>query len=313
VSDPLLVVEDLTVSFRTEEGRVPAVRGVSFALHPGEVLGVVGESGSGKSATALAVLGLLPRGARAGGSVRFRGRELLGAKDAALSRVRGRHVAMVFQDPMTALNPVHTIGAQVAEAVRAAEPRTPRRTAAARAVELLDLVGIPEAGRRAREHPHALSGGMRQRVVLAIAMAGSPEVIIADEPTTALDVTVQAQVLELLQLVRRTTGAAMLLITHDLGVIAGQADRVQVMYAGRVVESAAVDDLYAAPRPAPAAAAAAGARGAAVAGGAARRLPLPPAVPDGGGGLRRVRTRSAGRGPTRAAGGLPLRGPAGAR
>jgi peptide/nickel transport system ATP-binding protein len=249
--DAVLDVADLRVEFRTDEGRVQAVRGVSCQLRRGEVLGIVGESGSGKSVTSLAVMGLLPGSARVSGSVRFSGRsgatELLGAPDKELSRVRGRGISMIFQDPMTSLNPVYTVGYQIAEAIRAHQDVT-RDAARKQAVELLDLVSIPNPSERAGSYPHELSGGMRQRVVIAIAMANRPEVIIADEPTTALDVTVQAQILEALRTAKVETGAAMLLITHDLGVIAGQADRVLVMYAGRVVEAGTVEEIFYAPR-----------------------------------------------------------------
>ncbi|MBV8540254.1 MAG: ABC transporter ATP-binding protein [Pseudonocardiales bacterium] len=247
----VLEVADLRVEFRTDEGRVRAVRGVSFPLHRGEVLGIVGESGSGKSVTSLAVMGLLPSSARVSGSVRFGGRsgdaELLGASDSELSAVRGRGISMIFQDPMTSLNPVYTVGYQIAEAIRAHQDLT-RDAARKRAVELLDAVSIPHPSERVADYPHEFSGGMRQRVVIAIAMANHPEVIIADEPTTALDVTVQAQILEALRTARVQTGAAMLLITHDLGVIAGQADRVLVMYAGRVVEAGTVEEIFYTPR-----------------------------------------------------------------
>ncbi len=243
----VLDVTDLRVEFRTDEGRVAAVRGVSFQLRRGEVLGIVGESGSGKSVTSLAVMGLLPGSARVSGSVRLQETELLGASDKELSRVRGRGIAMIFQDPMTSLNPVYPVGYQVAEAIRAHQDVT-RDAARKQAVELLAAVSIPDPAQRARSYPHELSGGMRQRVVIAIAMANRPEVIIADEPTTALDVTVQAQILEALHTAKVETGAAMLLITHDLGVIAGQADRVLVMYAGRVVEAGPVEEIFYAPR-----------------------------------------------------------------
>ncbi|HEX8761422.1 MAG TPA: ABC transporter ATP-binding protein [Pseudonocardiaceae bacterium] len=253
--DVVLDVADLTVEFRTDEGRVQAVRGVSFQLHRGEVLGIVGESGSGKSVTSLAAMGLLPGSAQVSGSVRFSSRlggrsgntELLGASDTEFSRVRGQGIGMIFQDPMTSLNPVYTVGYQIAEAIRAHQDVT-REAAAKQAVELLDLVSIPNPTERARSYPHELSGGMRQRVVIAIAMANHPEVIIADEPTTALDVTVQAQIMEALRTAKVETAAAMLLITHDLGVIAGQADRVLVMYAGKVVEAGTVEEIFYAPR-----------------------------------------------------------------
>ena len=243
----LLSVENLTVDFPSGDGAVHAVRGVSYELHPGEVLGIVGESGSGKSVTSMAVMGLLPKTARVSGSVRFRGEELLGKSDKELTRVRGKNIAMIFQDPMTSLNPVYKIGYQLAEAVRAHNDVT-RQQARKRAIELLDLVNIPQPDKRADQYPHEFSGGMRQRVVIAIAMANDPDVIIADEPTTALDVTVQAQVLESLRSAQRETGAAMVLITHDLGVVAGQADRVLVMYAGKPVEIGTVEDIYYNPR-----------------------------------------------------------------
>jgi peptide/nickel transport system ATP-binding protein len=254
----ILQIDQLAVTFATESSRrrrkpapgsdVAAVRGLSLTLAAGEVLGVVGESGSGKSTAALAVLGLLPRGARSTGSIRFRGTELLGLSERALAGVRGRRVAMVMQDPMTSLNPVHRIGAQIAEGLRAHDPEMSRAAARDRAVALLELVGIPDPAGRAASYPHEFSGGMRQRVVIAMAIASDPDVLLADEPTTALDVTVQAQVLEALRVAREAAGAAMLLITHDLGVIAGQADRVLVMYAGRAVEVGAVDDVFARPR-----------------------------------------------------------------
>jgi peptide/nickel transport system ATP-binding protein len=243
----VLDVADLRVEFRTDEGWVQAVRGVSYQLHQGEVLGIVGESGSGKSVTSLATMGLLPASARVSGSVRFRGTQLLGAPDRALSQVRGQGISMIFQDPLTALNPVYTVGYQVAEAIRAHQDIT-RDAARTQAVELLAAVSIPNPAERVDSYPHELSGGMRQRVVIAIAMANRPEVIIADEPTTALDVTVQAQILEALRTAKVQTGAAMLLITHDLGVIAGQADRVLVMYAGRVVEAGPAEEIFYAPR-----------------------------------------------------------------
>ena len=244
---PVLEVADLRVEFRTDEGRVQAVRGVSFQLSRGEVLGIVGESGSGKSVTSLAMMGLLAGTARVSGSVRLHGTALLGASDKALSGVRGQSIAMIFQDPMTSLNPVYPIGYQVAEAIRAHHDVS-RDVAATQAVRLLDAVSIPNPAQRVDNYPHELSGGMRQRVVIAIAMANSPEVIIADEPTTALDVTVQAQILDALRTAKEQTGAAMLLITHDLGVIAGQADRVLVMYAGRVVEAGTVEEIFYTPR-----------------------------------------------------------------
>lgn len=246
--DVVLTVERLSVSFPTEDGLVHAVRGVSYQVRRGEALGIVGESGSGKSVASLAVMGLLPRTARVSGSARVLGQEVLGLSDAALSRIRGDKIAMIFQDPLTSLNPVYTVGKQLAEAVQAHHPETGKAQAYQRAVDLLDLVGIPFPRQRVHSYPHEMSGGMRQRVVIAMAMANDPDVIIADEPTTALDVTVQAQVLEAMEAARAETGAAMVLITHDLGVIAGHVDRVNVMYAGKLVESGTVDDIFYTPR-----------------------------------------------------------------
>ncbi|MBE1586119.1 dipeptide ABC transporter ATP-binding protein [Nonomuraea angiospora] len=236
---PVLEVTDLNVSF----GGVPAVRGVSYHVEPGEVLGIVGESGSGKSVTSAAVMGLLPPGARVTGSVRLHGKELIGASERELTSFRGKAISMVFQDPLSALTPVYRVGDQIAEAVRVHQ-RVSKETALVKAVELLELVGIPRPAERALAFPHEFSGGMRQRVVIAMAIANDPDVIICDEPTTALDVTIQAQVLEVLKKAQRKTGAAIIMITHDLGVVAGFADRVLVMYAGRPVEVGDVDDIY---------------------------------------------------------------------
>ena len=247
MTTPVLEVEDLTVEFATHDGIVQAVRGVTFELDPGEVLAIVGESGSGKSVTSLAIMGLLPKTARIGGSVRYKGKELLGLRDKDLTSVRGKEIAMIFQDPMTSLNPVYTVGWQLAEAVRAHHD-VDKQAAKDRAVDLLQLVGIPNAKERADNYPHEFSGGMRQRTVIAMAMANDPDVIIADEPTTALDVTVQAQILETLEKAQDETGAAIVLITHDLGVVAGMADEVLVMYAGKPVEIGTVDDIYYSPR-----------------------------------------------------------------
>ncbi|HEX2038607.1 MAG TPA: ABC transporter ATP-binding protein [Acidimicrobiales bacterium] len=247
MAQPVLEVADLTVEFSTPDGVVQAVRGVTFDVEPGEVLAVVGESGSGKSVTALAIMGLLPRTARIDGTVRYKGRSLLGLKDKELVDVRGKEIAMIFQDPMTSLNPVYTVGWQLAEAVQAHND-VDKDTAWRRAVDLLSLVGIPQPQERARNYPHEFSGGMRQRVVIAMAMANDPDVIIADEPTTALDVTVQAQILETLEKAQEETHAAIVLITHDLGVVAGMADEVLVMYAGKGVETGSVDDIYYSPR-----------------------------------------------------------------
>ncbi|MEV4097653.1 ABC transporter ATP-binding protein [Streptosporangium saharense] len=244
---PVLEVTGLDVTFGTGPDAVHAVRGVSYAVRPGEVLGVVGESGSGKSVASLAVMGLLPPHAHATGSVRLLGREILGATEKTLTAFRGKTISMVFQDPLSALTPVYRVGDQVAEAVRIHQ-RVSRQQAAKRAVELLDLVGIPNAAQRARAFPHEFSGGMRQRAVIAMAIANDPDVIICDEPTTALDVTIQAQVLEVLKRAQQETGAAIVMITHDLGIVAGFADRVMVMYAGRSVETGSVDDVYYRPR-----------------------------------------------------------------
>ncbi|QRN81366.1 MAG: ABC transporter ATP-binding protein, partial [Nocardiopsis sp. BM-2018] len=245
--DVVLEVTDLSVTFPSEDGPLPAVREVSYRLRRGEALGIVGESGSGKSVTSMAIMGLLPRNAKVEGSVRVLGQEILGLNDKQISAVRGQKIAMIFQDPLTSLNPVYTIGYQIAEAVHA-HKKVSKKAALDRALELLEIVGIPSPEQRLKQYPHELSGGMRQRVVIAIAMANDPDVIIADEPTTALDVTVQAQVLDALQRARRETGAALVLITHDLGVVAGQVDRVGVMYAGRIVEKGTVEEVFYRPR-----------------------------------------------------------------
>ncbi len=245
--DALLVVDNLTVSFPTDDGVVNAVRGVSYTVRSGDSLGIVGESGSGKSVSSMAVMGLLPKSARITGSVRFRGRDLIGLDEKEYSKIRGNKIAMIFQDPLTSLNPVYTIGFQIAEAVLA-HNEVPKKAALDRAVELLGIVGIPFPEQRINNYPHELSGGMRQRVVIAIAMANDPDVIIADEPTTALDVTVQAQVLEALEAARAQTGAALIMITHDLGVIAGHAERIAVMYAGKLVETGTTEDVFYRPR-----------------------------------------------------------------
>jgi peptide/nickel transport system ATP-binding protein len=245
VSDPLLEVENLSVSFPTDAGDLSAVRGLSYHVAPREVVAMVGESGSGKSAAAMAVIGLLPPYAAVAGSVRLSGTELLGMSDAELSKIRGARIGTVFQDPMSALTPVYTVGDQIAEAITVHHHEVSRADARRRAVELMDLVGIAQAPTRARSFPHELSGGERQRVVIAIAIANDPDLIICDEPTTALDVTVQAQILEVLKTARDVTGAGVLIITHDLGVVAEFADRALVMYAGRAVETAGVRELYA--------------------------------------------------------------------
>jgi ABC-type glutathione transport system ATPase component len=224
MTEPTLAVDQLVVDFATSGQPVHAVRGISFSLAPQEVLGIVGESGSGKSVTALAAMGLLPKNARVNGSVTYDGQEMLGLKERELAKIRGVGIAMIFQDPMTALNPVYTVGWQIVEAIRAHQDVS-KDQAMARAVALLETVGIPNAAERVGNFPHEFSGGMRQRVVIAIAMANDPAVILADEPTTALDVTVQAQVLSSLRTALEETRASLLLITHDLGVIAGLADR----------------------------------------------------------------------------------------
>jgi peptide/nickel transport system ATP-binding protein len=245
--EPLLRVRDLTVGFRTEDGPVSAVDHVSFDARAGELLAVVGESGCGKSVAAMALSGLLARNATVSGSVRLGGRELVGASPDQLRAVRGKEIAYIFQEPMTSLNPVFTVGRQVAEVLRVHEGMS-RTQALDRAVELLDLVGIPHPRERLRQYPHQLSGGLRQRVMIAMAVACDPRVLVADEPTTALDVTVQAGILDVLRDLRDRLGAAIVLITHDLGVVADVADRVMVMYAGRVVERSEVDELFARPR-----------------------------------------------------------------
>jgi len=246
---PLLSVSDLHVTFHGEEGAVEAVRGVSWDISPGEVLGIVGESGSGKSVSVSSILGLLPSPpARiSGGPVMFEGRDLLAMNEKELRVIRGNHIAMIFQDPMTAFNPVKTIGHQISEAIRVHDKSVSRSAARARSIELLSMVGVPGPEARFRQFPHEYSGGMRQRAMIAMAIANRPRLLIADEPTTALDVTIQAQILELLDVVRHETDAATILITHDLGVIAEVADRVVVMYAGKVVESTSVLDLFADP------------------------------------------------------------------
>jgi oligopeptide/dipeptide ABC transporter ATP-binding protein len=243
---PPLAVEDLHVGFTTDDGVVQAVRGVSFSLARGQALGLVGESGSGKSVTSMAIMGLLPRTAQISGSAKVLDQEMLGLDDAPISKIRGENIAMIFQDPLTSLNPVYTVGYQIIEAIRVHREVT-KQQARLRAVELLDLVGIPFPEQRVDSYPHELSGGLRQRVVIAIAMANEPDVIIADEPTTALDVTVQAQIMNLLRELQQDSGMGLILITHDLGVVADVADRIAVMYAGRIVEQAPVDRVYAEP------------------------------------------------------------------
>ena len=244
---PLLSVKDLSVTFPTDDGDVRAVRNVSFDLNPGDVLGIVGESGSGKSVSSMAIMGLLPKNAVVEGSIRYRGEELNGRTYKQMQPFRSKHIAMIFQDPMTSLNPVYTVGWQLAETYRAHHDVS-KKAAWAKAVEALELVGIPQPDKRASQYPHEFSGGMRQRVVIAMAIINDPSVIIADEPTTALDVTVQAQILDTMLRLQKETDAAIVMITHDLGVVAGMVNRVQVMYGGTVVESGPVDDVFERPR-----------------------------------------------------------------
>ncbi len=243
----LLSIENLTVSFDTPHGAAHAVRGIDLAVAPGEILGLVGESGSGKSALFLATLGLAGPRARVRGSALFDGTDLVGLSDRVLSRIRGRRVSMVFQDPASSLNPVMTIGRQLDEAIRL-NRQNPGRPGSAAARDLLAEVGIPDPGRRLRSYPHELSGGQNQRVMIAMMLAGNPDLLIADEPNTALDVTVQAQILDLLKRISRARGMSIVLISHDLGVVAQICDTVAVMYAGRIVESGPVMDVFDAPR-----------------------------------------------------------------
>lgn len=243
MTENVLSLRDFRVTFPTLFGDVQAVRGVDLDVRAGEILGVVGESGSGKSVTFLGVMGLLPKSARISGSATVGGTELVGASSRIMREVRGRRVAMIFQDPLSALNPTHRIGDQIVEMIQA-HNKVSTKAANSRAIELLAEVGIPQPAERARQYPHEFSGGMRQRVMIAMAIANDPEVLIADEPTTALDVTVQAQILEILQRIQSELNAAVVLITHDLGVVARVADRVQGMYAGRVVERGSVESVY---------------------------------------------------------------------
>ena len=243
---PVLEVSDLNVSFPSEAGSVAAVRGVSFDLYPGRTLGIVGESGSGKSVTSMSIMGLLPQYAKVTGSVKYAGEELLGKTDKEMSKIRGKGIGMIFQDPLSALTPVFDIGTQLVEAI-VTHQKVTKQQAEKQAVELLDLVGISEPQKRIRAFPHEFSGGMRQRVVIAIAIANNPRVLIADEPTTALDVTIQAQILDLLRGLKDKINSSIMLITHDLGVIAEMADYVVVMYSGRVVEAGTAKEIFAHP------------------------------------------------------------------
>jgi oligopeptide/dipeptide ABC transporter ATP-binding protein len=250
VPDPVLAIQDLVVDFRTEDGVVHAVDGVSYELYPGETLGIVGESGSGKSVSTLALLGLIPMppGRIVRGTAMFKGRDLLRLKKRELRKVRGNEVAMVFQDPMTSLNPVLTVGRQLGEAITTHFPSEKDAVVKQKVIDLLTMVGVPNPETRYTQYPHEFSGGMRQRAMIAMGIANSPSLLIADEPTTALDVTIQAQVLEVLKRVQAETDAATILITHDLGIVAEMCDRVLVMYAGHIVESGTVEDIFRAPR-----------------------------------------------------------------
>jgi len=250
VAETVLRIEELSCGFHTEEGYVRVVDRVSFGVDAGTTLGLVGESGCGKTVTALSIMGLLPRpaGVVEGGRIEFEGADLVTAGHEHMRVVRGQHIGMIFQEPMTALNPVHRVGKQLFEALRLYEPGLGDEAVTRQAIELLTQVGIPAPERRLRDYPHLLSGGMRQRVMIAIALAGQPKVLIADEPTTALDVTVQAQILDLLRALQAERGMAMIFITHDLGVVAEQCDAVIVMYAGRIAERASVRQLFRAPR-----------------------------------------------------------------
>jgi oligopeptide/dipeptide ABC transporter ATP-binding protein len=241
---PLLEISDLKVAFKSPQGELEAVRGVNLVVEEGQVAGIVGESGSGKSVAMLAAMGLLPPNAVVSGSVKFRAKELLGRPSREMARIRGARIAMIFQDPLTALNPVIKVGDQIAEAIRLHNRGISKKDALSRAAELLDRVAIPQPSQRLNQYPHEFSGGMRQRAMIAMAVANDPELLIADEPTTALDVTVQAQILEVLENLRISTQIGLILITHDLGMIAGAADSVTVMYGGCVVEFGSVDDVF---------------------------------------------------------------------
>ena len=244
MTEPLLKVDNLSVGFHTKSGVVKAVTDISFEISPGEVLAVVGESGSGKSVTALALMQLHPGNTEITGTAMFQGRDLVSMGDRDMRSIRGREIAMIFQDPMTAMNPVFTVGDQIIETIQVHNPGISNDAAMKRVVELLELVGVPEPKARATQYPHEYSGGMRQRAMIAMAIANDPKLLIADEPTTALDVTVQAQVMEVLHDVQAETGSAMMLITHDLGLVAGSADRVQVMYASRLMETGTIDEIF---------------------------------------------------------------------
>jgi oligopeptide/dipeptide ABC transporter ATP-binding protein len=249
VPEPLLSIVDLTVEFTTDDGIVHAVEGISYDVYPGETLGIVGESGSGKSVSALSLLGLIqkPAGRITGGTLIFKGRDLLKLDKSELEDLRGEELAMVFQDPMTSLNPVMTIGSQLAEAIKTHHPKEKNDRTKRRVIELLGIVGMPNPEARYDQYPHEFSGGMRQRAMIAMSITNSPSLLIADEPTTALDVTIQAQVLEVLKMVQQETDAATMLITHDLGLVAELCERMIVMYAGRIVESSDVFTIFGSP------------------------------------------------------------------
>jgi oligopeptide/dipeptide ABC transporter ATP-binding protein len=246
--EPLLSVRDLKVRFKTDDGVVKAVDGVSYDIYPNEVLGIVGESGSGKSVSSLAVMGLLPKSAEVTGEIVFRGQDLLRMPEDDRRKLRGGRLAMVFQDALAALNPVFTVGDQICEAIGAHQPPMSKSAKRKMAIDLLEVVGIPNPSARIDQYPHEFSGGMRQRAMIAMSISNEPDVLIADEPTTALDVTIQAQVMEVLERIQDRTNSAIVLITHDLGVVAGVADRVMVMYAGRAVETSVVDEIFYHPR-----------------------------------------------------------------
>ena len=250
MTEPVLAIRDLVVEFDTQDGVVHAVDGVSYEVYPGETLGVVGESGSGKSVTVMSALGLIqmPPGRIVRGEVLYKGRNIIGLPVDELRKIRNKEIAMIFQDPMTSMNPVFKVGDQIAEALLAHNDQMSDDRARAETVGLLEMVGVPNPDRRYDQYPHEYSGGMRQRAMIAMAMANKPSVLIADEPTTALDVTIQAQVLEVMKLAAQETGAATIMITHDLGVVAEMADRIAVMYGGKVVETGTVDEIYHEPR-----------------------------------------------------------------
>jgi peptide/nickel transport system ATP-binding protein len=247
-SEDLLRVEDLSVEFRTASGAARVVDSLDFAVPRGGALGIVGESGSGKSMTSLAIMGLLPKGGTATGSIRFDGKDLLSQRESAMRHIRGDRIAMIFQDPLSSLNPYYTVGVQIAEAYRSHRSGVSARAAKKVAIESMERVHIHDAARRADHYPHQFSGGMRQRIMIAMALSMEPDLIIADEPTTALDVTVQAQILALLAEIRRDTGAGLILITHDLAVVSEVADRIVVMRGGRLVERGSVEDVFSDPQ-----------------------------------------------------------------